>query len=179
MIFFYKELIKKGISRYEIERKVEKEELYKIERGIYSTEKSPNELAIISKKYSKAILTLDSAFFYYELTDKIPDYYYLATDKKAAKIENKFVKQIFTKKELLNIGVTKMMIEGIEVNIYDKERMLIELIRYKSKLSYEMYKEIINNYRKIKDELNFIKLYKYAQYFNKSFILKTIESEVM
>ena len=40
-------------------------------------------------------------------------------------------------------------------------------------------KEIINNYRKIKDELNFIKLYKYSQYFNKSFILRTIELEVM
>lgn len=179
MVYHYKELIESGLNRYQIEKKIANKELYKIEKGIYSNEKFPSELAIIAKKYSKAILTLNSAFFYYELTDKIPDYYYLATDKKARTIENRLVKQIFTKNELLEIGLTKMKIEDAEVNIYDKERMLIELIRYKSKIPYELYKEVLNNYRKIKDNLNFIKLYKYAQNFNNSYIVKTIETEVM
>ena len=77
------------------------------------------------------------------------------------------------------LNKAKMKIEDTDVNIYDKERMLIELIRYKSKLPYELYKEVLNNYRKIKDKLNFIKLYKYAQSFNNSYIMKTIETEVM
>lgn len=179
MVYFYKELLENGLNRYQIEKKVANKELYKIERGIYSDEEFPSELSIISKKYPKAILTLNSAFFYYELTDKILEYYYLATDKKARSIENKNIKQIFTKAELLNIGLTKMTIEDTEVNIYDKERMLIELVRYKSKLPYELYKEVLNNYRKIKDKLDFIKLYKYAQNFNKTYIIKTIETEVM
>lgn len=179
MVYFYKELLERGLSRYQIEKKVANKELYKIENGIYSNEEFPSDLEIITKKYSKAILTLNSAFFYYELTDKIPDYYYLATDKKSRSIENKLIKQIFTKKELLEIGLTKIKIEDIEVNIYDRERMLIELIRYKSKLSYELYKEVLNNYRKIKEQLNFIKLYKYAQNFNNLNIMKTIETEVM
>ena len=179
MVYYYKELLENGLNRYQIEKKVANKELYKIEKGIYSNEEFPSELAITTKKYPKAILTLNSAFFYHELTDKIPDYYYLATDKKARNIENQSIKQIFTKKELLDIGLTKMQIEDTEVNIYDKERMLIELIRYKSKLPYELYKEVLNNYRKIKDKLNFIKLYKYAQNFNNSYIMKTIETEVM
>ena len=179
MVYSYKELLESGLNRYQIEQKVSNGELYKIERGIYSDEKFPSELSVITKKYPKAILTLNSAFFYYELTDKIPDYYYLATDKKSRNIENNSVKQIFTKKELLDIGLTKMTIEDAEVNIYDKERILIELIRYKSKLPYELYKEVLNNYRKIKDKLNFIKLYKYTQNFNNSYIMKTIETEVM
>ena len=83
------------------------------------------------------------------------------------------------KKELLDIGLTKMKIEDTEVNIYDQERMLIELIRYKSKLPYELYKDVLNNYRKIKEKLNFIKLYKYAQNFNNLYIMRTIETEVM
>ena len=179
MVYYYKELLENGLNRYQIEKKVANKELYKIEKGIYSNEEFPSELAITTKKYPKAILTLNSAFFYHELTDKIPDYYYLATDKKARNIENQSIKQIFTKKELLDIGLTKMKIEDTEVNIYDKERMLIELIRYKSKLPYELYKEVLNNYRKIKDKLNFIKLYKYAKNFNNSYIMKTIETEVM
>ena len=179
MIYLYKELLENGLNRYQIEKKVNQGELYKIEKGIYSNEEFPSELSIIAKKYSKAILTLNSAFFYYELTDKIPEYYYLATNKKSRNIKNKSVKQIYTKKELLDIGLTKITIEDAEVNIYDKERMLIELVRYKTKLPYELYKEVLNNYRKIKDKLNFIKLYKYAQKFNNSYIIKTIETEVM
>ena len=179
MVYYYKELLESGLNRYQVEKKVSNRELYKIEKGIYSDEEFPSELSVITKKYPKAILTLNSAFFYYELTDKIPDYYYLATDKKSANIRNKSVKQIFTKRGLLDIGLTKMTIEDVKVNIYDKERMLIELIRYKSKLPYELYKEVVNNYRKIKDELNFIRLYKYAQNFNNSYIMRTIEAEVM
>lgn len=179
MVYYYKELLESGLNRYQIEKKVSNGELYKIEKGIYSNEKFPSELSVIAKKYPKAILTLNSAFFYYELTDKIPEYYYLATDKNSRNIQNNSIKQIFTKKELLDIGLTKMTIEDADVNIYDKERMLIELIRYKSKLPYELYKEVLNNYRKIKDKLNFIKLYKYAQNFNHAYIMKTIETEVM
>lgn len=179
MIYSYKELINMGVSRYQINKKVFNGELYKVEKGVYSEEKNYSDLAVIIKKHPNVILTLNSAFFYYELTDKIPEYYYLATDKKARAIVNSAVKQTFTKKELLNIGVTKILIEGIEVNIYDKERMLIELIRYKSKLSYELYKEVINNYRKIRNSLDYIKLYNYAQNFNATYIMKTIEREVM
>lgn len=179
MLYYYKELLESGLNRYQIEKKTKNGELYKIAKGVYSDEEAPNELAIIMKKYPKAILTLNSAFFYYELTDKIPEHYYLATDKKSHNINQKSVKQIFTKKELLNIGQTKIRIEDTEVNIYDKERMLIELIRYKSKLPYELYKEVLNNYRNIKDKLNFIKVYKYAQNFNSSYIIKAIETEVI
>jgi predicted transcriptional regulator of viral defense system len=92
MVYSYKELLENGVNRYQIEKKVANKELYKIERGLYSNEEFPNELEIIAKKYSKSILTLNSAFFYYELTDKIPDYYYLATEKKARNIGNKSIK---------------------------------------------------------------------------------------
>lgn len=83
------------------------------------------------------------------------------------------------KKDFLKIGLAKCKIEEAELFIYDKERLLIELVRYKTKLSYELYKEVINNYRKIKNELDFMKVYKYAQVFNSSYIMQTIEKEVM
>ena len=51
MIYSYKELLESGLKRYQIERKVDNKELYKIEKGIYSNEKFPSELSIIVKKY--------------------------------------------------------------------------------------------------------------------------------
>ena len=179
MLYYFNELLENGLTRYQIDKKVKNKELFKISKGIYSNEEYANDLEVILKKHRNVILTLNSAFFYYELTDKIPEYYYLATKKNAYIIKDNNVKQIFTKEEWLNIGLTKAKIDGIEVNMYDKERMLIELIRYKTKLSHELYKEVINNYRKIKNEIDFIKLYKYAQKFDMSYIMQTIEKEVM
>ena len=46
------------------------------------------ELEIIMKKDPNAILTLNSAFYYYGLTDTIPDHYYVATPKSNRKIED-------------------------------------------------------------------------------------------
>ena len=51
------------------------------------------------------------------------------------------------------------------INIYDKERMLIELARGKNQMWYDMYKEIIANYRKIADNLDMEKIERYLSYF--------------
>ncbi len=179
MLFYYRELLEKGFNRYQIETKIKNKELFKVSKGIYSDELYPSDLAIIMKKYPKSILTLNSAFFCYELTDKIPEYYYLATEKNAHTIKEDSIKQIFTTNTYFGIGLTHMKIEDTEVNIYDKERMLIELVRYKTKLPYELYKEVLNNYRKIREEIDFIKVYKYAKSFKSSYIIKVIETEVM
>lgn len=179
MLYYYNELLKSGLTRYEIEKKVKLKELYKTSHGIYSDEMEPHELEIIFKRFPNAVLTLNSAFFYHNLTDKIPEFYYIATRRDENKINFVEVKQIFMKKEYLDIGLTTICIDNIKVPIYDKERLLIELIRYKTKLSYELYKEVINNYRKIKNDLEFIKLHKYAQIFNKPFIMETIEREII
>lgn len=42
----------------------------------------------------------------------------------------------------------------MEVKIYDRERMLIELIRNRNSIGFDYYKEIIQNYREIKDTLS-------------------------
>lgn len=179
MLYYFNELLENGLSKYQVEKKVKNKELYKIARGIYSDEELPNDLSVIVKKYPNVVLTLNSAFYYYDLTDKIPEYYYLATDIKSYIIKDSSVKQFFMKKDFLKIGLTKCKIEEAEVYIYDRERLLIELIRYKTKLPYELYKEVINNYRKIKNELDFMKVYKYTQIFNSPHIIQTIEKEVL
>ena len=73
MILLYKELIKKYKSNYKIKKLIEEGKIFKIEKGIYSDKKDVNYLEIISKKYPNAIFTMDSAFYYHNLTDVIPE----------------------------------------------------------------------------------------------------------
>ena len=102
----------------------------------------------------------DSAYYYHNLTDFIPSKIVLAT-KKNNKIRSKHVKQVRLTDELFGIGITKIKINGVSINVYDKERMLIELARSKNQIGYDMYKEIITNYRKIVDDLNMGKIEEY------------------
>ena len=79
-----------------------------------------------------------------------------------------------------DIGDSFIYYNNIKIRIYDKERMLIELVRKKNKISYDMYKEIINNYRDIIDSLNILKLQGYLEKFNDGEkYLKIIQEEVL
>ena len=93
MLLSYRECLEKYGTDYRIKKCVQEGELYVKEKGIYSDKRYVPELEIISKKYPNAIITLNSAFYYYGLTDTIPDFYYVSTPKNTRKISDKRVKQ--------------------------------------------------------------------------------------
>mgnify|MGYP003459000988 CR=1 FL=1 len=73
MIYSYDDCLKKYGNHYQITKKLQNEELYKIESGIYSDKSRVSELEVISYKYPYAIFTMNSAYYYHSLTDVIPD----------------------------------------------------------------------------------------------------------
>lgn len=164
MLYFHKELKEKLKSDYQIQKAVKEKKYFKVDGGLYSDKPNADYIGIIAKKFPNFVIYGDSAYYYHNLTDFIPSKVVLATTKNN-KIRSKFVKQVRLTDELFNIGITKTQINGITINIYDKERMLIELARNKNQMGYDMYKEIIANYRKIVDNLDMEKIEKYLLYF--------------
>ena len=165
MLYSYDELIKKYGTRYNIQKALKTNELYKLEHGIYSDKKIVDPLLLYSKKYPYAVITMDSAFYYYELTDVIPNKVYLATPSKYRTIKNDKIVQIFTDKNILDVGKTIVKINNQDVYMYDKERLLVELIRKRKQMPFDYYKEIIANYRDIIDDLDMQKIEKYLSLF--------------
>lgn len=179
MLYFHKELKEKLKSDYQIQKAVANKEYYKIENGLYSDVEFVNPLEIIVKKFPNAIFTSDSAYYYYDLTDVIPDYFYLATKRSDSRINDKNIKQIFIPNDLFDFGKTQIEVENIRINIYDEERMLVELIRKKNLIPFDYYKEIISNYRKKTDELDIYKIQEYISYYkNESSLYDTLMREV-
>ena len=77
------------------------------------------------------------------------------------------------------MGKEQLLFEGVHINIYDKEKMLIELIKNKSNISFDYYKEIILNYRNIVDELKNWKIEQYLENYNlEDYIFDIIKKEV-
>lgn len=179
MILTFNECIEKFGSKYYIKKLVSEGNLYQLEKGIYSEQKYVPEYQIISRKYPKAIFTLNSAFYYHRLTDVIPDKYYLATRRGGSKIADKRVVQIFENSEAINFGAEMISYGNSEIYMYNKERMLVELLRNKNKLPFDYYKEIIGNYRKIIGELDIPMIQDMAMELPKSrMIMEALQMEV-
>ena len=179
MLYFHKELKEKLKSDYQIQKSVSDKKYYKIENGLYSDQEYVNPLEIILKKYPNAIFTSDSAYYYYDLTDVVPDYFYLATKRTDSRINDKNIKQVFIPNELFEFGKTQIEVENIKINIYDEERMMVELIRKKNIIPFDYYKEIITSYRKKVDILDIYKIQEYISYYkNESSLYETLMREV-
>lgn len=179
MIYSYDEAIAIYKSNYQLQKAIDNKEFFKIEPGIYSNREYINNLLIIVKKYPNAIFTSDSAYYYHNLTDVIPQYYFLATDRKASKINDSKVKQIYLPEDKFDLGISKITVDGIEISIYDKEKMLIELVKNSEKIPFDYYKEIINNYRNLSDKLDMNKISDYLNYYKNDInLFSKIQKEV-
>ncbi len=177
MIYKAQELLTLGESEYSIRNKVSSGKLFLVDRGIYS-DKNHNYVneAFICKKYKKAILTGLSAFYIYGLTDYIPDKFYLATKQHSFPIRKDNVSQIYQDKSFFEVGKKTMEYDGGIINIYDMERLLIELVRLKSKYPAELYYEVLSSFRKNKDKLDFYKINEYSKKFkNNDSLLRKIK----
>lgn len=165
MVLLYKDLINVYKSDYEIKKLIKENKIFKIEKGIYSDQENVNYLEILTKKYPNAIFTMDSAFYYHNLTDVIPEKECLALRRDSTKISDSRIEVVYYQDKFFDIGKSTLVVNGVEIPIYDKERMLIELIRNRNSLGFDYYKEIISNYREIRDTLNTKKIAEYISKF--------------
>jgi len=162
MIYHYAECMEKFGSAYQIRKAVENGELYFLQKGLYSDREHVSELSMIAAQYPKAVFTMRNTFYYYGLTEVKPDQYDLATERNSTKIHNKLVRQFFYPDSFFEQGITKIIYQGTQLRVYNKERMLIELVRYRTKFPYGYYKELISSYRKILPDLDIEKIENYA-----------------
>lgn len=179
MVYSFQEMLKKMGTKNNVEKAVKKGEIYKLKNNIYSDKKYINPIVVVSKKYPSGVITMDSAFYYYNLTDVIPQKVYIATNRNSNKIIDDKIVQIFMHKDILYKGKVEVEIDNCIVNIYDKERLLIELIRKRAFIPFDYYKEIIGNYRQISDELDMYKIEEYVSMFkNEVSLFDILQREV-
>lgn len=180
MILTYKECIEKYGSDYQIKKEMKAGKLFQKEKGYYSLQKSCSEIEMIITKFPRAIYTGESAYYYFGLTDVIPDKHYLATKRTDSRIKDENVRQVFVKDDIFEIGKTKMEYRGLMISIYGQERLLVDLIRTKSKLPFDYYKEIIGSYRSRAQSMDFFLIEEYASKFRtKKAIMNAIQLEIL
>lgn len=111
---------------------------------------------------------MHSALYYYGLTDSIPDITDLATARDSVRIVHPDYRQYFIRPDLLEPGVDLVDIEGTQVRMYSKERLLVEVIRMESKVPVGLFREIISSYRDDFYRLNIRAIERYVGMFQRN-----------
>lgn len=180
MIITYDECIKRYGSDYSIRKELKENRLYKIEKGFYSLQKNYDEMEFILAKYPRAVFTGESAYYYMGLTNVKPVKYVLATRRNDTRMKENYIKQVFMDENLFDAGIIKIEYENITIPIYSIERLLVDLVRFKGKYSFDYYKEIIHSYREAIGSLDFYLIEECAsRYKMNDSILEAIKLEVL
>jgi len=175
----YKQLLQEKGTRSAIMDDLHDEVLFKVGPGLYSEKKQISTLEYLTSRYPNAIFCSYSAFYYYGMTDVIPQYYFLSIERKSTRIHEDNVSLSFYSEKNFKTGFTKISYNKIEIPIYDKERLLIDLINYRNNYEPDYYKTIVEYYRKHIDEVDTVKLEQYAENFrNSDYLLKVFRAEV-
>lgn len=180
MLMTFTEAREKLGSQYYVNRAVDDGRIYRIDTGYYADRPCVSQLELIAKRYPRGILTDDTAYYLHGLTDLVPLNTYLATKRNATRIKNKSIVQVFMKDRLFEPGRSQIKYDGTSVSVYNRERMLVELLRKSSSIPFDYYKELIASYRKIVGELDFCRVEDYiALYERNEHIFNALQREVL
>ena len=155
-----------NISSWFLSDFVKKNNLIKVAPGFYaSNEYVFDEYYILQMRYSKYIFSGMSALFLHHLTDKIPEDIYVTCPQSYHPFKNHLLSLVVTSisnNDLYNLGIIEVdTMFGNKVKVYDKERTICDLIKYRDKYDGETFIKAIRAY--VNGKYDQIKLFQYAR----------------
>lgn len=136
----------------DIQRLIRKGVIEKVRYGYYQwlDKENYSEVTIVTGLFPDGIFCMNTALFYYGYSDRTPLEWHLAVNKDSGKsrfnIDYPFVKPYFIEPAVLNIGLTSVNMDGHQVRIYDKERVICDCLRYVKKMDKEIFNKAIQAY---------------------------------
>lgn len=147
-----KELQQEKIHYQKIQQLIQEGYIEKVRYGYYQWIDSDDftEVGTIIRLFPDAILCMDTALRYYGYSDRTPLEWHLAVSKDSCKtrfnIDYPFVKPYYVKPTILELGLIEREMDGHKVQIYDKDRVICDCLRYRNKMDKEIFNKAIQNY---------------------------------
>lgn len=129
------EFLKEGITAATIARMEERGALNQLSRGLYQLPDARldgnHSLAVAAKLIPNGVICYDSALSFYELTDRIPPYVWMAIgprDWRPKITQPRIQVTRFGPKEF-DKGIEHHVIEGVDVKIYSPAKTIVDLFK--------------------------------------------------
>jgi len=136
--FTAEEAVKRGVPRHTLAYLVKRGDLERIHRGTYRFSKYEPEvefqwenLGLVSASTPGSVICLISALVFYDLTDQVMREIWLAVPHKAhppKRLNTRIVRM-----RNIDLGKTSITLGEYNVQIFDRERCIIDAFRYLSK----------------------------------------------
>ena len=147
-----KELDKERVYYNNIQRLIESGHVEKVRYGYYKwvDSEDSSEISTVMGLFPDAILCMDTALRYYRYSDRTPREWHLAVSKDSGKsrfnIDYPFVKPYYVEPVILEMGLTSGIMDGHNIRVYDKERVICDCLRYRNKMDKEIFNKAIQGY---------------------------------
>ncbi|SOC21977.1 putative AbiEi antitoxin of type IV toxin-antitoxin system [Ureibacillus xyleni] len=148
-----KTLKQAGISQYYIKQFEESGLIERIKRGIYRYlgEEIPivDELVEVMSIVPKGVICLLSAASFHELSTINPYTYHVAIERNQMKPvlpDYPPITIYYFKASFYEEGVDEVIINNSKVNVYNMEKTICDLVRYRKKIGNDIMLECIKNY---------------------------------
>lgn len=144
-----------GIDYRRILEFVQTGDLVRIKNGYYTDRMDRfTEEELVARLFPDARLCMESALYAYGYTRQKPYAWHLAVDKNTSKSRFKMdypkIIPYYTEPEALELGSTEITWDGQQFQIYDRDRVICDCLKYEGKLDREVFKEALQAY--IRDE---------------------------
>lgn len=140
-----------GIDYRRILDFVDRKEIIRIKNGYYTYGVDRfSEEELVAKLFPDGLLCMESALYAYGYISRKPYGFTIAVDKNTSKSRFKLdypkVIPYYTQPEVLELGASRITLDGYEFQIYDKERMICDCLKYEAKMNREDFKTAIQTY---------------------------------
>lgn len=137
-----------GLSYRSIQGLVADGTLDHVKSGYYAIKyREKSEESIMYGLFPDAVLTMDTALYYYGYIRQRPFTWSIAvsknTSKSRFKIDYPVLHPYYTEPDVLNLGVAKIPFENGTMRIYEKERLICECLKYEERLDKDVLKQAL------------------------------------
>jgi len=149
------------IPRNYLTRLVNRGQLQKLERGIYTAESLPASehisLLEVSRKVPKAVICLFSALSFHEIGTHVPHEVWIAIDGKAwtPRITSPLVRIIRFSGDALHFGVQQKQVVGGKIRVFSPAKTVADCFKFRHKIGMDVALEALRDcYRQKKASMN-------------------------
>ncbi|MFK7971151.1 MAG: type IV toxin-antitoxin system AbiEi family antitoxin domain-containing protein [Bacteroidia bacterium] len=144
-----RELMNQGISHYDIRRLLAKGIIAKVRRGIYTlNDADEHDYKVITKLIPQGIMCMFSAASFYNYSTHIPLRHHLAIYKKRKYTLPEYppIKLYYWEKAQHELGVEKALVDGVSINIYNREKTVCDFLKFRNRVGADVAKEVVKAY---------------------------------
>jgi predicted transcriptional regulator of viral defense system len=151
-IIRYSEALEEGIASKTFYAMRDQGILVRMSRGLYRLADAPPpgnpDLVTVAMRLPKAVICLISALDYYNLTEQIPHFVYIALpqDAEMPRIDHPPLQIIWPSKKIYQAGIQDVILDNTPVKIYDAEKTITDCFKYRNKFGLDVAIDALKNY---------------------------------